>query len=97
MKQFATAWIYDDRQILCYAWKSDTHGHFVVHHLSQVEDSRVHFTLSFKDETKLNDYFDAIKNGEVKEKIENILDGMLERKAKHFAEYIKETDGADDL
>ena len=83
--QFACAWIYDDRQILCYLWDHPDEGRYVVHHLTINHDLRLQFSLDFTDneettgEFRAWDYFEAIRSSQegVREKIENVFDKLF--------------------
>ena len=93
--QFACAWIYDDRQILCYLWDvPGDEGEYVVRHLTQDPDMRLCFELNFvnDDETtgefKAWDYFESIRTSApgIREKIENAFDGFFEECGKEYAD-----------
>jgi hypothetical protein len=85
MKQFACAWVYDDRQILAYVWQ-DNHEQNYVTHKTQDPDLRLEFTLNFKDEVAAQTYLSNVQHSraDVRKKIENIFDGLFEKAGKDY-------------
>jgi hypothetical protein len=85
MKQFACAWVYDDRQILCFVWQDDD-GQDYVAHMTEDPTLRVRYDMRFPYEEKAREYLSNIKHSraDVRRKIENTFDGIFEREGKYY-------------
>jgi len=85
--QFATAWVADDRQILCYVWHEEAMGYYVVH-LSQDPTLRLAFNVEFEGPEKAWTYFEGLRSSrdEARQLVENIFEGLFEAKGKEYAE-----------
>lgn len=83
--QFASAWMYDDRQILCYIWSDDSEQYYVSH-LTTDPDLRLQFAMDFKTAAAAWLYFHAVRTNaqETRKKIENIFDGLFEKAGKDY-------------
>jgi hypothetical protein len=83
--QFACAWVYDDRQILCYVWQDDDGQDYVLH-MTQDPGTRIEFKLKYKSEVEAQTYLSNIKHSraDVRRKIENTLDSIFEKAGKDY-------------
>jgi hypothetical protein len=85
--QFASAWIYDERQVLAYVW-SDNNEDFYVRHMTTDPTLRLSFEMSFNSRMDAERYFDEVKtasNG-VRDNIEGIFDTLFEQEGKEYAQ-----------
>ena len=81
--QFATAWMADERQVLCYLWHSDDEGYYV-NHLCQDPNIRLTFATKFETAEAAWFYFECLRTSRKgdREIVENIFEQAFEAAGK---------------